>query len=139
MRPTDRKADPVREQAARWFARSRDGLDAACRAELDAWLREDPRHAYEFQALHAIWQAATQVPADRLRALAEPPARRPVSARRAVLTAGACALALGLGAVVWGCCRARTSSTTARPPASAGRSGCPMARLPCLTAAAICA
>ncbi|OZI77835.1 FecR family protein [Bordetella genomosp. 12] len=100
MRPTDRKADEVRAQAARWFARSRaDALDAAGRADLDAWLREDPRHRYEFQALESIWQAAAQVPADRLRALAEPPGHRP--ARRQALALGACALALGLGVVVW--------------------------------------
>ena len=83
MRPA---SDAPRVEAAKWFARTRSGeLDAAGQAELQAWLAADPRHAYEYRVLESIWQAAADVPADRLRALAQPRRRASSSGRRQVL------------------------------------------------------
>lgn len=111
MRRTDRPpfpapdagADPARAEAARWFARARAGeWDAAAQAELDAWLALDPRHAFEYRMLESIWQAAANVPEDRLRALAEPPRRGAASpARRRAIGLGLCMLAAGVAIAFW--------------------------------------
>lgn len=95
-------AEALRAAAAKWFARTRAGeLDAAAQAEFDAWLAADPRHGYEYRVLESIWQAAAAVPADRLRALAEP-RRRPASpARRQMLALSMTALAVGAGVLFW--------------------------------------
>ncbi|CAB3628427.1 FecR family protein [Achromobacter pestifer] len=99
MRPA---SDAPREAAAKWFARARSGeWDAAGQAELDAWLAADPRHAYEYRVLESIWQAAADVPADRLRALAEPRRRVSSAGRRQVLTLSLTALAVGAGVLFW--------------------------------------
>lgn len=99
MRPA---SDAARSEAAKWFARTRAGdLDAAGQAELQAWLAADPRHAYEYRVLESIWQAAAEVPADRLRALAEPRRRVRSSGRRQVLSLGVTALAVGAGVLFW--------------------------------------
>lgn len=46
----------VREQAAAWFLRLRDGAgDDAARAEHRAWLAADPSHAAEFAGIAAVW------------------------------------------------------------------------------------
>lgn len=94
-------ANDVRQQAARWFARTRSGdITAAETAERDAWLAADARHAYEFQMLQSIWTCAGEMPAGRLRALAEPPARR-VDARRRQALLVLTALVAGAGAWAW--------------------------------------
>lgn len=99
MRPV---SDAPRDAAAKWFARTRSGeLDAAGQAELDAWLASDPRHAYEYRVLESIWQAAAEVPADRLRALAEPRRRASSAGRRQVLALSMTALAVGAGVLFW--------------------------------------
>ncbi|MBZ8141848.1 iron dicitrate transport regulator FecR, partial [Rubrivivax gelatinosus] len=41
------------EEAARWVARRRDGLDAPGRRALQAWLDVDPRHAQALAELEA--------------------------------------------------------------------------------------
>nr|WP_315846927.1 FecR family protein [uncultured Achromobacter sp.] len=99
MRPA---SDAPRVEAAKWFARTRSGeLDAAGQAELQAWLAADPRHAYEYRVLESIWQAAADVPADRLRALAQPRRRASSSGRRQVLALSLTALAVGAGVLFW--------------------------------------
>lgn len=99
---SEARADPVRAQAARWFARARSGTwtDAA-QAELDAWLARDPRHASEYRMLEEIWLAAGSIPADRLRELAEPPPRPASRMRRQALGLGLCALAAGVAVAIW--------------------------------------
>lgn len=114
MRPTDdvsgaaasgaaaSGAAAPRAEAAKWFARTRAGeLDAAGQAELDAWLAADPRHAYEYRVLESIWQAAADVPTDRLRALAEPRRRGLAGGRRQVLALSVLALVVGAGVPFW--------------------------------------
>lgn len=116
MRPTDplhatpppapARADDaaVRRAAAAWFARMADGeatdRDRAC---LDNWLREDPRHAYEYGALRAIWDAAGQMPSARLRALADAPLRpSPLSpARRRGLGLALASVVGGVSVLAW--------------------------------------
>jgi len=95
-------ADPVRNEAARWFARSHGGTwDAAAQAERDAWLAADPRHAAEYRMLESIWQAADAIPEARLRALAEPPRRAARPARRHAWGLGLCALAAAIAIGIW--------------------------------------
>ena len=97
--------ETVREQAAQWFARSRDGVLApAQQGELQRWLTEHPQHQHEFDLLGMLWGAAGQVPRTRLETLcqADPvsqlPRRRFV---RQALAAGIATLALGLGWFGW--------------------------------------
>jgi transmembrane sensor len=98
----DAGADPVRQEAARWFARARSGeWDGAAQAALDAWLAENPRHAAEYRMLESIWQAAATMPEDRLRALADPPRRDSRPAIRRALASGLCVLAIGTGTWLW--------------------------------------
>ncbi|KGD96781.1 iron dicitrate transport regulator FecR [Achromobacter sp. RTa] len=95
-------ADPVRNEAARRFARMHSGeWDAASQAEHDAWLAADPRHAAEYRMLESIWQAAGAVPEERLRALAEEPCRTARPARRQAVGLGLCVLAAAIGAGLW--------------------------------------
>lgn len=100
---SDASADPVRNEAARWFARAHSGAwNAGAQAELDAWLAADRRHAAEYRMLESIWQAAAGIPEERLRALAEEPARRNAhQTRRRVLGLGLCALAAAVAIGVW--------------------------------------
>ncbi|MBB1593216.1 FecR domain-containing protein [Achromobacter sp. UMC46] len=99
MRPA---SDAARAEAATWFARTRSGeLDAAGQAGLQAWLAADPRHAYEYRVLESIWQAAADLPPDRLRTLAEPRRRARSSSRRQVLALSVTALAVGAGVLFW--------------------------------------
>ena len=93
--------DPVREQAAAWFARVQDAPgDGDMLAALGAWLEQDARHREEYQLLVRLWGAADFIPRQRLEALcaAEPvrqlPRRRVL---RQALAAGVAIAALGLG------------------------------------------
>ncbi|MDD1013245.1 FecR family protein [Pseudomonas rubra] len=98
-------SEAVREQAALWFARSREGaLAPAEQGEQQRWLAEHPQHQYEFDLLGTLWSAAGQVPRARLEALcqADPVSRLP--RRRFIrnaLAAGLATLALGLGWAGW--------------------------------------
>ncbi|RCL29409.1 peptide ABC transporter substrate-binding protein [Pseudomonas sp. AFG_SD02_1510_Pfu_092] len=99
--------DPVREQAAAWFARVQDApCDAGLRAQLHTWLEGDARHRAEYQQLARLWQAADAIPRQRLEALCQPAPLRQLPRRRFVrqalaasVAAVAVAVALGLG---WG-------------------------------------
>jgi transmembrane sensor len=80
---TDREcpcgADAVRDQAAFWFARSRDGdLPADERASFEAWLADHDQHAHEFRLLQNLWGAADLLPRARLEALCEADAPTPL-------------------------------------------------------------
>ncbi len=102
LEASDAGVDPVRKAAAYWFARAHSGeWDGAAQAEHDAWLAENPRHAYEYRMLESIWQAAASVPEDRLRALADPPKRPARPAMRRALVLGLCALTAGAGTLIW--------------------------------------
>ncbi|WP_110993483.1 FecR family protein [Pseudomonas sichuanensis] len=97
--------DPVREQAAAWFARVQDAPgDGDMLAALGAWLEQDARHREEYQLLVRLWGAADFIPRQRLEALcaAEPvrqlPRRRVL---RQALAAGVAIAALGLGWSGW--------------------------------------
>lgn len=102
LQAPDAGADPVRHEAARWFARAHSGeWTAAAQAERDAWLAADPRHAAEYRMLESIWQAAAALPEDRLRALAEEPRRAQRPARRRALGLGLCALLAAIALGIW--------------------------------------
>lgn len=82
---TDRECpcgtEAVRDQAALWFARSRDGdLPAPARASFEAWLAEHDQHAHEFRLLQNLWGAADLLPKARLEALCQPDAPTPLRA-----------------------------------------------------------
>lgn len=100
--PPDSSNDTVAATAARWVARRAAGLDAAGKAELQAWLRADPRHS---PALAAAYPAASELDwplhtgtLDRVLAgLAERAAQRRIRRRRWA-RAGAVAALLAVGA-----------------------------------------
>jgi len=76
---TDRECpcgtEAVRDQAALWFARSRDrDLPAEEHESFQAWLAEHDQHAHEFRLLQNLWGAADLLPKARLEALCEPDA-----------------------------------------------------------------
>ncbi|MFK3797012.1 FecR family protein [Pseudomonas sp. NPDC088444] len=82
---TDRECpcgiEAVRDQAALWFARSRDNdLPAGQRADFETWLAEHDQHAHEFRLLQNLWGAADLLPRARLEALLEPDAPTPLKA-----------------------------------------------------------
>lgn len=82
---TDRECpcgtEAVRDQAALWFARSRDGdLPAPERASFEGWLAEHDQHAHEFRLLQNLWGAADLLPKARLQALCQPDAPTPLRA-----------------------------------------------------------
>ena len=92
--------DRVRDAAARWFVRLQaPAMSVEERQRFEAWLDEHPNHRDEIQLLQGIWSATDLLPKERLRALCEPPAKRP--SRRPLLryavAAGLFAVALGLG------------------------------------------
>ncbi|QKH36842.1 FecR family protein [Achromobacter pestifer] len=102
LQAPDVSADPVRHEAARWFARAHSGeWTAAAQAERDAWLAADPRHAAEYRMLESIWHAAANVPEERLRALTEEPRRAARPARRRALGLGLCVLAAAIAVGLW--------------------------------------
>ncbi|WP_258129975.1 FecR family protein [Achromobacter anxifer] len=102
LQPPEAGADPVRQVAARWFARAHSGeWNAAAQAERDAWIAADPRHAAEYRMLESIWQAAATVPEERLRALAQEPRRAQRPARRWALGLGLCMAAATIAAGLW--------------------------------------
>jgi transmembrane sensor len=92
-------SDP-REAAARWFSRVRSGeMDESARAAFETWRAADDRHEREYRALERVWDAAAQVPVERLLALADAP-RRARYGRHAGIAA-TCLLVLGLGAAFY--------------------------------------
>lgn len=73
--------DAVRDQAAWWFARARDGeLSSEEHAEFEAWLNAHDPHAHEYRLLQNLWGAADLLPRARLEALCEPDAPTPLPA-----------------------------------------------------------
>lgn len=97
--------DAVRDQAARWFARTRDGVLAAeAQAQLDAWLAQHPQHQHEYDLLARLWGAADALPRTRLEALCQADPVRQLPRRRFIqqaLAAGVAAAAVGLGWFGW--------------------------------------
>jgi transmembrane sensor len=112
---TDREcpcgADAVRDQAAFWFARSRDGdLPAEERASFEHWLAEHDQHAHEIRLLHNLWGAADLLPRARLEALCEadpptplrPPKAAPGRAFIGYAVAASLVAMMGAGALYLG-------------------------------------
>ena len=66
-RPTTSTEDPVTEQAAAWLLRLRAAPDdTGLRAEFEAWLSEDARHAEAWETAQQVWSLAAAVgPAHR--------------------------------------------------------------------------
>jgi len=106
---TDRKCpcgdEAVRDQAAWWFARSRDGdLSAHERASFQNWLDAHDQHAHEYRLLQSLWGAADLLPKARLGALcqADAPTSLPVPRSIARRTFVRYAVAASLVAMVVG-------------------------------------
>jgi len=97
--------EAVREQAAQWFARTRDGaLSADLQAQFEAWLVQHAQHQYEYDLLARLWGAADALPRARLEALCQADPVRPLPRRRFIqqaLAAGVGAAAVGLGWFGW--------------------------------------
>ncbi|MND56967.1 fec operon regulator FecR [compost metagenome] len=97
--------EAVREQAAQWFARSRDGaLPADQQAQRDVWLAQHAHHQYEYDLLARLWDAADSLPRARLEALCQADPVRQLPRRRFIqqaLAAGVAAAAVGLGWFGW--------------------------------------
>ena len=96
---------PIREQAAEWFARLHDAPDdAALQRRLRQWLDSDPEHRREYDLLSELWCAAELIPRQRLEALCEAEPVRQLPRRRVLrqaLAAGVAVAALGLGWSGW--------------------------------------
>lgn len=99
---------PHEEEAARWVARRRDGLDADGRRALQAWLDADARHAQALAELEATAARLARLPAAEVRRLRAglPSAPRPAAARAAprlqrVAGAVLALAALGVGWTAW--------------------------------------
>ncbi len=97
--------EAVREQAAQWFARTRDGaLATVAQAQFKAWLAQHPQHQYEYDLLARLWGAADALPRARLEALCQADPVRQLPRRRFIqqaLAAGVAAAAVGLGWFGW--------------------------------------
>ncbi|WP_371924951.1 FecR domain-containing protein [Pseudomonas sp. R5(2019)] len=93
--------EAVREQAALWFAKARDGEPGPeQRSALEAWLAAHPSHRHEYTVLEQLWGAVDLLPAARLRALCEPDEVVALPRRRwpgYAIAASVLACALGLG------------------------------------------
>ncbi|MEH6418169.1 FecR family protein [Pseudomonas sp. CGJS7] len=102
--------DPVRAQAAAWFARLQaDDVAERDRQAWQRWMAEDPRHRAAYERIERLWSAAgehAQHPqiAERLREAVSPPsaapAQRPRLRGRYLWAAAAVAAALALAALV---------------------------------------
>lgn len=101
--------DPIRHQAAAWFARLRaDDASEADRRQWRAWLAEDPRHRDSYARLEQLWSslgshAPTAEIAARLRAIPRAPKNaRPRGhiVRRVFALAAVLAIA-AIGALQW--------------------------------------
>ncbi|MBK1687593.1 FecR family protein [Rubrivivax gelatinosus] len=103
--PPRAPTEPHEEEAARWVARRRDGLDAAGRQALQAWLDADPRHLRAFAELQDTFVRVAALPAGgvaRLRAGMAPHGPARPSRRLGRRLGAALALAaLGLGWTAW--------------------------------------
>lgn len=91
--------EALREAAAFWFTRHRDGeLDTDEAERFAAWLAASPEHEREYALLDYLWKAADLMPEPRLRALAEahaPRAGRRRNATRALAIAASLVVAAG--------------------------------------------
>jgi transmembrane sensor len=97
--------EAVREQAARWFARTRDGvLSTDQQAQFEAWLAEHVQHRQEYDLLVQLWGAADALPRARLEALCREDPVRQLPRRRFIqqaLAAGIAIVAVGSGWMGW--------------------------------------
>lgn len=103
----DTLTDP-RDAAAYWFARVHsEQMSQAERQMFDAWLRADPVHELEYRRARGIWNASSQLGADRLRALVQdvpatsrPPTPAPTRRRLMAGLAVACIAAVVAGVLL---------------------------------------
>jgi len=97
--------EAVREQAAQWFARTRDGaLSTDQQAQFDAWLAEHVPHRQEYDLLAQLWSAADMLPRARLEVLCQADPVRQLPRRRFIqkaLAAGIAIMAIGSGWMGW--------------------------------------
>lgn len=77
------RPDRYLEEAADWLMRVRDApADGALRADLEAWLAADPRHARAWDQVRRAWQLAGELPAAAARPADVPRPRRSAAVRR---------------------------------------------------------
>ncbi|HCW0860956.1 TPA: DUF4880 domain-containing protein [Pseudomonas aeruginosa] len=59
----DETEEDIDHRAAYWFSRRRSGhFSAACRAELEDWLRADPRHREALEGMERLWREFDGLP-----------------------------------------------------------------------------
>ncbi|NWA03017.1 FecR family protein [Pseudomonas gingeri] len=70
--------DAITDAAAHWCMRLHEqDCTAAERAEFDAWLKADPLHAFEYEAMLEIWDVADHLPRPAEAEIIPLPVRRP--------------------------------------------------------------
>lgn len=89
------EADSVMDTAAVWLTRLKEGLDAAQRAGLAAWLRQDPRHLEALRAMATFWGEQ-----DLLLAVERLPDKRGLR-RRLIACAALVLVSIGIGLTVY--------------------------------------
>lgn len=69
----DETEEDIDHRAAYWFSRRRSGhFSAACRAELEDWLRADPRHREALEGMERLWREFDGLPRPALDDIPEP-------------------------------------------------------------------
>ncbi|EIU3499414.1 FecR family protein [Pseudomonas aeruginosa] len=69
----DETEEDIDHRAAYWFSRRRSGhFSAACRAELEDWLRADPRHREALEGMERLWREFDGLPRPALNDIPEP-------------------------------------------------------------------
>lgn len=95
--PHTGEPEEISAAAARWVARRDAGLDTAGQAELERWLRADPRHPAAFSRFAQAWSSLDRPGAPILRELGQ----RARGRRRRRLRAAVAVLVVGITTGLW--------------------------------------
>ncbi|MGG4605089.1 FecR family protein [Paenalcaligenes sp. Me131] len=82
MTPDNLNASELRERAVHWFTRIRSGDATPDEVEAcQTWRQEDPEHERLYRSVEFFWDASSQLPQERLRAILAKPDQKPSKRR----------------------------------------------------------